>query len=114
MARLMVSHKTVWRLRYYENASPESLSGRIFLNNMKGTDYSVTYAEARRRLRDGSSRSALILKENTFKQHFGDVHCLTSVAWRSQGAQFNGFSLRKHSPLTKFFRYQAGNVICVV
>ncbi len=118
----------MYQVGFFEKASPNTIEGRLYHNNMKGTRYSIvafsliyviemyrlsryalSYEEVVSTLLDPDKpKVALYSKDSQMKYEIG-IACNTTVAWMSNSPVFGSFALQKNSPYTEFFRFQVSH-----
>ncbi len=123
--RLIFPAFLMYQVQTFENAPSDTLEGKIYQNNMRGTRstvfdililsqkavhiqlrYALPFEEIASALLDsGNSKVALYSRDSQVKHSLG-ISCQTSVAWKSSSPVFESFALPKNSPYTELFRFQ--------
>ena len=93
-----------YRIKELEVASSDTLDGKIYSNNMKGSnDYSLSVKEVVKEVTTEPNVAFYGTKSNL--QHVEDFACKFSVAWESNSPLFVSFALPKWSPYSKFLSF---------
>jgi hypothetical protein len=103
--RLVIDRNVSYYIKQFENAMPETIEGRVYKNNMKGSNYlSPVLSEVAKLIR-GDPKIAF-MGTSTLFHSMKDYSCHLTKAWESDTPTLLSLALPKGSPYTIFLFYQ--------